>query len=214
MTIRSAWLAALLLALPVPAGAQPAKRLNLVVMIADDLGADDSTPFGNKGVKTPNLQRLADEGMRFDRAFLTCSSCSPSRASILTGRYPHNTGAEQLHWPLPKEQVTFVELLKKAGDWTGAAGKWHLGDAAKERFDFLKIDGTGPSGCEDWVSTLRARPKDKPFFAWLAAIDPHRDYDAKTPKKHQPEDVVVPPYLPDNDDTRDDLVRYYDEIAR
>jgi len=75
--------------------------------------------------------------MRFTSAFLTANSCSPSRASIITGRYPHNTDAEQLHWPLPAEQRTFVEILKKAGYWTASAGKWHLGDAVRDRFDVV-----------------------------------------------------------------------------
>src|SRR5687767_5804994 len=105
-----AWLAA---AFP----AFPAEKLrpNFVIMIADDMAWDDCGPYGNRAVRTPNIDRLASQGMRFDRAILTCSSCSPSRASILTGRYPHNTDAEQLHWPLPRPQVTFVEKLKASG---------------------------------------------------------------------------------------------------
>ena len=125
--------------------------------------------------------------MRFDNAYLTISSCSPSRCSILTGRYPHNTDAEELHWPLPAEQVTFVEHLKSHGYWTGAAGKWHLGTAARDRFDVVReVDTSGfqlptdaqgkrgdftetsqgdaRSGCADWLPLLRARPLDKPFF--------------------------------------------------
>src|SRR5579871_4574978 len=78
----------------------------------------------------------------FDRAFVMASSCSPSRSSMLTGRYPHNTGAAELHQPLPPEQVTFAEKLKAAGYWTAAAGKWHLGAAAKGRFDLVREVGT------------------------------------------------------------------------
>ena len=75
---------------------------NIILIIADDLAWDDSTPYGHPSVRTPHLQRMAETGMRFDRAMLTISSCSPSRSSIITGRYPHQTDAEQLHWPLPK----------------------------------------------------------------------------------------------------------------
>ena len=92
---------------------------------------DDCGAFGNPKVGTPNIDQLAREGMRFDRAFVTASSCSPSRSSLITGRYPHNTDAEELHWPLPPEQVTFVEKLRASGYWTAAAGKWHLGDAVQ-----------------------------------------------------------------------------------
>src|SRR5262249_8058815 len=181
--------------------------------------------------------RLAREGMRFDRAFVTASSCSPSRSSVLTGRYPHNTGAEELHWPLPPGQVTFVEKLRTSGYWTAAAGKWHLGNAVKARFDvgrepnpsgFQLGTGTGvragmtaggsgaaQSGCDQWVPILRARPRDKPFFLWLASLDPHRDYQpGAIPEPHRPEDVIVPPYLPDRPEVRKDLALYYDEIGR
>ncbi len=195
---------------------------NIVLIIADDLGCEDSGPYGCKGVNTPNLDRLAREGMRFTRAFNTCSSCSPSRSSIITGRYPHSTGAERLHMPLPANQVTFVELLKQGGYWTAAAGKWHLGPHVRNRFNVVHegdkaIDGIKPdgSGCTQWIPTLRERPKNKPFFLWLAAIDPHRPYREGTlVKPHQPADACVPPYLPDVAPTRKDLALYYDEIGR
>ena len=196
--------------------AQSSARPNFVLIIADDLGWEDSGPYGNRGIRTPSLDRLASEGMLFHNAILTCSSCSPSRSSIITCRYPHNTGAEQLHWPLPKEQTTFVELLKASGYWTAAVGKWHLGKAVEDRFDLVKQSGRdNPSGCGDWVETLVDRPKDKPFFLWLAAVDPHRDYQpGAIDQPHQAKDVTVPPYFPDTPEVRRDLALYYDEIAR
>lgn len=190
------------------------RQPNIVFIIADDMAWNDCGAYGNKGIRTPHLDRLAREGLRYDRAFLTTSSCSPSRSSILTGRYPHNTGAQQLHWPLPGDQVAFTELLRAAGYWTAAVGKWHLGGPAQKKFDLVK-QGGGPSGCEQWVPVLRDRPKDKPFFLWLAAFDPHRDYQpGAIEKPHQPRNVVVPPFLPDLPEVRQDLALYYDEIAR
>ena len=124
--------------------AEGPKRPNVVLIIADDMGRDDCGAYGNRNVKTPHIDRLAGEGMRFDRAFVTASSCSPSRSSMITGRYPHNTGAEELHWPVPAEQVTFVEKLKSSGYWTAAAGKWHLGAAVKDRFNLVRE--ADPSG--------------------------------------------------------------------
>jgi arylsulfatase A-like enzyme len=220
-----------------PSPLSAADRPNIVLIIADDMGWEECRPYGNKQIKTPQLERLAREGMRFENMILTCSSCSPSRSSLITSRFPHNTGAEQLHWPLPKEQVTFVELLRKAGYWTAAAGKWHLGNQVRDRFDVIHDVGTAgfqlptdpektevktvvppdpnPSGAEAWVATLKERPKDKPFFLWLASVDPHRDYAEKVIlEPHRPEDVTVPPYLPDNAETRKDLALYYDEISR
>ncbi len=219
-----------------PERATPIPRPNLVLIIADDMGWNDSGAYGNLAVHTPNIDRLAEEGMRFDRAFLTASSCSPSRSSILTGRYPHATDAEQLHWPLPGNHLTLAEELRSAGYWCAAAGKWHLGDAVKDRFDVIRGASTSgfvlpsgtpggaparmvaradPSGCGQWVPTLRARPRDRPFFLWLAAIDPHRGYEEGAfDPPHDPARVVVPPYLPDTPQTRADLALYYDEIAR
>jgi N-sulfoglucosamine sulfohydrolase len=231
-------LAALLCLTIAPAlAAEGPKRPNVVLIIADDMAWDDCGAFGNPRVKTPNIDRLAREGLRFDRAFVTASSCSPSRSSLITGRYPHNTDAEELHWPLPPEQVGFVEKLKAAGYWTASAGKWHLGNPAKRRFDLVReadpsgfqlgsgkdararMNAEGPgaakAGCDQWVPVLRDRPRDRPFFLWLAALDPHRDYEpGAIPEPHRPEDVVVPPYLPDVPEVRKDLALYYDEIGR
>lgn len=117
--------------------------------------------------------------MRFNRTFNTCNSCSPSRASIITGRYPHSTGAETLHQRMPREQVAFVEKLKATGYWTAQAGKWHLGPQIIGRVDSVQAapggrsSGTNDgSGCADRVLTLREPPKGKPFFLWLTSIDP------------------------------------------
>ena len=221
---------------------QPAEGLaglpNMVFMIADDLAWDDSTPYGHPSIMTPNLQRLADAGMRFDQAFLTTSSCSPTRASLLTGRYPHQTDAEQLHWPLPADQVTFVEKLRERGYWTGAAGKWHLGDEIRDRFDLIleadesgyqlpadaspdsgdfaeTADGDEKSGCADWVRILGERDRDRPFFLWLASLDPHRPYDDGILEDGaRPEEIRLPPYVPDTPAVRGDFRLYYDEITR
>ncbi len=188
-------------------------RPNFVIMIADDQGWNDAGCYGHPHIRTPNIDRLAAEGLKFTSAFLTCSSCSPTRCSIMTGRYPHSTGAMELHQPLPADQVVFPGLLKKAGYYTASAGKWHLGEPTKANFD--TVVGGGPSGCERWVETLRNRPRDKPFFLWLASIDPHRGYQPNTiPQPHKQADAVVPPYLPDVPETRKDLDMYYDEITR
>lgn len=210
--------------------AQTAERPNVVLFIADDLAWEDTGAFGNPKVGTPNIDRLAREGLRFTRAFVTISSCSPSRSSLITGRYPHSADAEQLHWPLPAEQVTFVEKLKAAGYWTAASGKWHLGAAAKTRFDLVDDPGeagfqTDPktgkmlaaddSGAAGWIPVLQKRPKDKPFFLWFAALDPHRDYvENAIANPHKPSDVIVPPHLPDTPEVRYELALYYDEITR
>ncbi len=191
------------------AGSDAAVRPNFILFIADDMAWDDNGAYGHPHIQTPNIDRLAREGMRFDNAFLTCSSCSPSRSSLITGRYPHNTGARQLHQPLPAGQVTFIEQLKAGGYYTAAAGKWHLGEATQGKFDVIE------TRLNHWVATLEARPPDKPFFMWFAFSDPHRSYQKGIlPKPHKKQDVTVPPYLPDVPETREDLALYYDEITR
>lgn len=186
-----------------------AEKPNVILFIADDMAWDDCGAYGHPQIQTPNLDQLAKDGMKFNRAFLTCSSCSPSRASIITGRYPHSTGAHQLHLPLPASQVTFVEKLKEAGYYTASAGKWHLGTPTKSKFDHVTTK------LNEWVSTLQQRPKDKPFFMWFAFIDPHRPYQRNIIERpHTIEEVVVPPYLPDTPEVRNDLALYYDEITR
>ncbi|MDQ3329710.1 MAG: sulfatase [Planctomycetota bacterium] len=183
---------------------------NVLIFIADDMAVEDCGAYGHPHIRTPNIDRLAHEGVRFDAAFLTCSSCSPSRSSILTSRYPHNTGAHQLHLPLPAEQVLVSAPLRDAGYHTAAVGKWHLGNAVKNQFDEVK-----EGEVDQMVPTLRDRPTDKPFFFWFAFIDPHRPYQMGTiDTPHLPEDAVVPPFLPDTPAVRDDLAMYYDEISR
>lgn len=190
------------------------ERPNFVIMIADDVSWNDLGCYGHPNVRTPHLDEMSRSGMRFTRAFLTTSSCSPSRCSILTGRYPHSTGAGELHQPLPASQVTFAKVLKKAGYFTASAGKWHLGKAAQSQFSRVLPRG-GPSGCGDWVKVLRERPKDQPFFLWLASSDAHRPYRQRTiPRPHTNKDAVVPPFFPDVPDVRSDLALYYDEITR
>ena len=217
-----------------------AEQPNFVVIIADDMSWDDCGAYGHPSIHTPNIDKLADGGMKFNQAFLTISSCSPSRASIITGRYPHRTNAEELHWPLPGEQTTFTEILRKAGYWCGAAGKWHLGDAVEDRFDkIMAADTSGfqlptgdagktgkfvettlgdvRSGCTDWIPLLKARPDDKPFFLWLAALDPHRPYGEELDaikKQYKHSDVRLPPYHPDSPEVREDYLDYYAEITR
>lgn len=190
------------------------KKPNFIIFIGDDIGWNDVGAYGHPNIRTPNIDKLANDGIKFTNAFLTISSCSPSRSSILTGRYPHNTGAGELHQPLPVDQVMFVRLLKDAGYYTASAGKWHLGQSAKVNFNVVK-ERSEDSGCAEWVEVLQNRPQDKPFFMWFASSDPHRPYKPDIIEQpHSPDDAVVPPFLPDVSETRQDLAMYYDEISR
>ncbi len=130
--------AALLYALwPVPtANGRTAKRgpekLNVVIILTDDLGYGDLGCFGSDRIKTPNIDRMAAEGMRFTDFYATSPICTPTRASIMTGCYPSRIGlGTPLHTPdtigLHEDEVTLAELLKSRGYATACFGKWHLG---------------------------------------------------------------------------------------
>ncbi|MEI9917493.1 MAG: sulfatase [Bacteroidota bacterium] len=191
------------------------QRPNIILIIADDISWDDIGCYGNKFVRTPNLDRMAAEGLRFTNAFVTSSSCSPSRSSIITGRYPHNTGAAELHTPLPAHLVYFPELLKNSGYYTAQAGKWHEGLNTKRAYDTLIAgDVNGAGGEDQWISLLKDRPKEKAFFMWFAPYDAHREWQADEHNAHKPSDLEVPATLVDTEGTRIDLAAYYSEIER
>lgn len=204
-------------------------RPNVILFIADDVSWNDYGCYGNEFARTPSIDALAEGGLKFTNAYLTASSCSPSRASIVTGRYPHNNGkAAELHLPIAANLPWFPELLRKAGYYTALSGKNHMkvagGDEKREKA-FDHIDGgriPGNSGGHgNWVKVLQDRPKDKPFMFWFAAYDAHRGWDAdkqwdasKYGPAHEADKVRVPPFLVDDDQTRSDLASYYNEVTR
>jgi len=218
-------LAAALLALQTAAAKPPAlsgvsalrgSRPNLVFIIADDVSATDLGCYGNPTVRTPYLDKLAAHGRRWTRAYLTASVCSPSRCSIISGRYPHNTGAPELHTALPEGQPLFPLELKKAGYWCAQAGKWHMGNYPRKAFDLvLDKKASGPSGCRQWVPLLKQRPEDRPFFLWLASFDAHRTWQRDPDgEPHDPKTIRLPQPLMDTPGTRADLAAYHDEVQR
>ncbi len=105
---------------------------NIIHIFADDLGYGDLGCFGATDIKTPNIDRLAKEGMKFTSFYSASSVCSPSRAGLLTGRYPQRMGINEVFFPesftgMPPEEITIAEMLKQRSYATGVVGKWHLG---------------------------------------------------------------------------------------
>ncbi|MGN7786557.1 sulfatase family protein [Niabella sp. 22666] len=193
-------------------------RPNIVFVIGDDISIDDIGAYGNTHIRTPHIDDLAARGLRFNNMYVTSSSCSPSRVSILTGRYPHNTGAAELHAPVPAHLTYFPELLKASGYYTALAGKWHEGPNTSRAYDTILADkaANGEGGESQWEQLYLNRPKNKPFFFWLAAYDAHRDWSADHlfQNPYKASEVRVPSTLNDDEATRRDLASYYNEISR
>jgi arylsulfatase A-like enzyme len=138
---------------------KPPRRPNFVFILIDDLGWTDLSCYGSKFYETPNLDRLAAQGMRFTSAYTAAPLCSPTRASIMTGkhparlhltnylfgqRWPETSPLQPVDWQLglPLDEVTLAQALKNAGYRTGIIGKWHLGKMPPEKYGFdVNIDG-------------------------------------------------------------------------
>lgn len=205
------------------AAKQPDNREpNILVFVADDAGIDFGC-YGNKGVATPNIDRLASGGLRFQNTFLTASQSSPSRTSLMSGMFAHTIGTEDLHSPLNDTAKIIPSYLHEAGYRTGVMMKTHWGDNGDRQFDWVdtRLDIYSETPADNRNPALERycrfidQNKTQPFFLWVGFIDPHRPYNNDGVKKvTDPTQVSVPPFLADDRQTRRDLADYYDEISR
>jgi arylsulfatase A-like enzyme len=232
---QAGWMLGLLLGMTsIAAAARP----NILLFLTDDHSAPHVGCYGNPDIHTPNLDRFAAEGMRFDRAYTTASQCVPSRASIMTGRSPVRIDMTRFSAPLPANVITFPELLRDAGYFTGVAGRsYHLDGARSEasgpvfdryqlqtfprRLDFVKVasGNQGPEFNDEVLSQYRefldGAPDGNPFFLQLCTSDPHRGFDGKgIPAPRDPAALKLPAWFPDTPEVRRDFADYYDEISR
>ena len=127
--------------------AAPLSRPNIILCMADDQGWGDMGYNGHEVLQTPNFDRMAREGVRFDRFYAAAPVCSPTRGSVLTGRHPNRFGCFSWGYPLRPQEIALAEALKSAGYATGHFGKWHLGSVFKG-----SPVNPGNSGFEVWLS--------------------------------------------------------------
>jgi len=189
-------------------------RLNILFCIADDWSYPHASIYGDPVVKTPAFDRVAREGALCTRCYCAAPSCTPSRAAILTGRFPHSLEEGANLWGfLPARYAVYTDLLEKAGYHVGYMGKgWGPGN--------FQAGGRtrNPAGpvYKSFTQFLDTCPKDKPFCFWFGSTDPHRPYERDAGRKAglNPERVRVPLFWPDCPEVRHDILDYYFEVRR
>lgn len=211
---------------------------NIILFVADDHGTDALGCYGNKVIQTPNLDKLAAEGVRFNKAYCTSASCAASRSVILTGKFGHATGSyghvhDYHHFSTYENVKSLPVLLEKSGYETARIGKYHV--APESVYKFGTILEADPRNTVEMANQCGDVLKsDKPFFLYFCTDDPHRGQPFKpepwnTPNNfgnkkegykdvetitYKPEDVVVPPFLPDTKECREELAEYYQSVSR
>jgi arylsulfatase A-like enzyme len=210
-----------------------AERPNILFLLSDDHSYPYVSAFGDPNVKTPTLDKLAAEGMRFHRFFTSCPQCVPSRSAYMTGRSPVAARMTRFSAPLGRDEVTFPEILRaQGGYYTGVCGRnYHLDGAARadetirgifekhhlqtfaSRVDFL-------NNCPDAevasqvAAFLDRKPADKPFFMWANFSDPHHPWNAPAEFRPDPASLKLPPHWPDLPGMREQMADYCAEVNR
>lgn len=205
------------------------QRPNIIFIMTDDHAAHAVSVYGSKVNQTPHMDRLAREGMRFDRAFVVNSICTPSRATILTGKYSHLNGTPVFN-RFDGSQPTIPKMLQQAGYHTGMVGKWHLGSDPTGFDHWIVLPGQGlyndpafltPDGrkvikgyatdiiTDLGVQFIEKRPAEKPFFLMLHHKAPHREWtpNEKNRLKFAGQTIPEPATLWDDYATRTDAIR-------
>lgn len=192
--------------------AEPERRPNILLAIADDWGYPHASCYGDPVVKTPTFDRLAREGVLFRNAFVSSPSCTPSRGALLSGQHfwRLREGAD-LWVTLPADIPVYTDLLEQAGYFIGHTRKgWgpgRLGDRTR--------NPAGPQ-FKDFKTFLDERPKGRPFCFWFGSLDPHRPYDLGSGRESgiDPAKIKLPAALPDAAEVRSDVADYYFEVQR
>ena len=179
-------------------------RPNIILFCSDDHGWRDAGCYGNKDVRTPNIDRLATEGMRFTQAFAASPLCSPSRCVIETGLMPHRNGGHKFGTPIRPGVTTLPVYFKKLGYYTAEIGKFHHPPA--KAFPYDHIDAKD----EHAADFIRKYDQKKPLLLVVCTYDPHTPW-AKN-KDYDPGKLGLPPNFIDTPRTHEDRADYYTDV--
>lgn len=202
-------------ALSTASAQQGEARPNIVVFLADDMGYQDFGAAGDRNVRTPNLDKLAGEGLTFDRAFVASPSCAPSRAALLTGYMPSRNGAEGNH-EIPGASVPKLpSYLRSLGYQVVAFGKVaHYETTGMYGFDRFEHDRFhDPEAVTSALKWLRNRTDKRPLAIFVGSNWPHVPWPA-TSEGYTPDKVTLPAKSVDLPITRDARSRYYAAVSR
>src|SRR5688500_15366704 len=187
---------------------------NIVLFLADDFSQLDASPYGNSAIHTPNMQRLAEAGLTFTRAYVASPSCAPSRAAMLTGLMPARNGAEANHSRARAELKTLPAHFEDLGYEVAAFGKVaHYGHGKHYGFTNPQCDRYHDHrGIPAAVDFLKQRDRTRPLCLMVGTNWPHRPW----PKEHgdyAPTKLSIPPASVDTPATRNYLARYYQAVT-
>ena len=185
-----------------------AQKPNFLIVIADDLNKDSLPCYGNKDAITPNIDRLAKEGMVFENAFTTTAMCAPTRTQLYTGLFPFKSGAYPNHSRVKEGVTSIVHDLKELGYRVGLNGKSHVKPMKSFPFERLGKGNFSAKKIKEFVH----RSKDQPFCLVLASHSPHVPWKSGDASQFSAESLTIPEYWIDTPEVRSALTRYYGEV--
>ncbi|MDP4678816.1 MAG: sulfatase-like hydrolase/transferase, partial [Cyclobacteriaceae bacterium] len=187
------------------------KKPNIVFILADDCSYWDLGAYGSKDAITPNIDKLATEGMKFTKCYQAAPMCSPTRHNLYTGLYPVKTGAYPNHTMAKSGTKSIVQYLQPLGYRVALAGKTHI--SSQEVFPFEYLKGVNNEDFSDVDRFIQdAKSKDQPFCLFVCSKEPHTPWDKGDPSLFPPEKLTLPPFFVDTPDTRENFSRYMAEI--
>jgi len=199
--------------------ASAAEQPNFLIILADDCTYNDLPLYGGKNAKTPNIDRLASQGLTFNRAYLSEAMCQPCRSELYSGRYPLGNGCAWNHSASLDSVTSMPQHLSALGYRVGLAGKVHVKPA--KVFPFENVQGfdancvrnpTKPHFLSD-VKDFIGRDKNQPFCLVVALVEPHVPWVMGDSSVYPPSKLTLPPNLADTVRTREDFSRYLAEIT-